>query len=304
MAGSSTASVPPPLAARHCPGDVQVRGDPLEHGALAPAAGHRARRRSSCLAAGHRVSPPVIVSRRQSSCSAHAACAPARARTHGISPSRARPWRAARVAVGTDAGHGVNLSPPPRPLACALAALAALALPRSPPSRRSRSARRPRRVDAHHRRRRRRPRRGHEPGRRARLRRAWLERFGDPRALLHRHHARPGAGQLGGEGARGLQGREGPARTLRARRGLGRDALQLADGRARGAGDREPHLRADRPRGRVQVRRVLGHPLAGLRRRGRRNRRRRTRPSRRPPGRSSSTTASRRSPTTSRARAG
>ncbi len=47
---------------------------------------------------------------------------------------------------------------------------------------------------------------------------------------------------------------------------------ELAAGGAGGTGDRQPYVRTDRPRGRVEVRRVRRHALAGVSRRGRRNR--------------------------------
>ena len=106
-----------------------------------------------------------------------------------------------------------------------------------------------------------------------RLRRARLLLQRDPRPLLHRHRARPGAGRDEGESAGRRQGQDASAGNLRARRGRRRDARQLADGGARGAGGREPHLRAHRRRGRRALRRLLRHALAGVPRQGRRNRR-------------------------------
>ncbi len=87
-----------------------------------------------------------------------------------------------------------------------------------------------------------------------------------------RHHDRRRAGQVGCARARRQEGAARGARTLRARRGLRRDALGLAARGARGAGGGEPHVRAHRARGRRALRRVLRHALAGVRGRRRRNR--------------------------------
>ena len=114
---------------------------------------------------------------------------------------------------------------------------------------------------------------------------------GDPGPLLHRHRDRSGA-----RGTRSCAcwsaGRcAGCPGTLRARRGLGRDAGELAARRAGGTGGRQPHLRAHRARRGIEVRRVRRHALAGLSAASPPKRRRRTPPSPRPRGRSSPTLA-------------
>ena len=121
----------------------------------------------------------------------------------------------------------------------------------------------------------------------------------DPRPLLHGHRARPGAGGNEGASAGRQQGQDAPAGKLRARRGLRRDARQLAVAalEAQAVASRTYALTA--ARGRRAVRRLLRHALADVSRQVRGNRRSTNARSPRPPGRSSPTPASPRSPTSS-----